>query len=70
MPPADYTPADKKEDGIGPFVGIVIIVGLLLAGGIYFFVTWESAHQVVPDTTGTQDRADLGTATGAQANLQ
>jgi len=37
---------ERKESGVGPIAGTVIIVILLVLGGIYFFVTQEmKLHQ-------------------------
>ncbi|HVV14813.1 MAG TPA: hypothetical protein VHD55_00140 [Candidatus Paceibacterota bacterium] len=54
IPPADYEKKEEKE-GVGPFVGIIIIVGLLLAGGIYFLVTQELERRAAP----TENQANL-----------
>jgi hypothetical protein len=39
IPPEQKT--GKSDEGFGPIVGIVIIVGLIAIGGIYFLVTQE-----------------------------
>jgi hypothetical protein len=39
---------EKRDGGVGPIVGIVIIVLLLIAGGIYFLVTQEIERQNTP----------------------
>ncbi|HVV38823.1 MAG TPA: hypothetical protein VHD31_00680 [Candidatus Paceibacterota bacterium] len=38
----------KPEQGVGPLFGIVIIVVLLLAGGIYFLFMQEQSRNAVP----------------------
>lgn len=46
------TPEDlkdkKQKEGVGPMVGIVIIVGLIIAGGVYFLVTQELERMKTP----------------------
>ncbi len=48
VPPQNHEPK-KQEGGVGPLVGIVIIVVLLLAGGIYFLIT--QAKQIHQNST-------------------
>jgi hypothetical protein len=38
----------KQEEGIGPLIGIIIIVALVAAGGIYFLFTQEIHRQAAP----------------------
>ena len=38
----------KSEEGFGPLVGIIIIVAVLAAGGIYFLVMQEIGRQATP----------------------
>lgn len=48
IPPEN--PQEKREDeGIGPLVAIIIIVGLMAAGGIYFLVTQEVEQRAAPE---------------------
>ena len=42
-------PAEKKQEGgVGPLIGIIIIVALLGLGGIYFLVMQEMERRAVP----------------------
>ncbi|HVU80218.1 MAG TPA: hypothetical protein VHD37_02530 [Candidatus Paceibacterota bacterium] len=49
IPPSDTGSETRKEEsGIGPMAAIIIIVGLLLAGGIYFLVSSEMERRAAP----------------------
>ena len=54
-PPHDYKPQSSKE-GVGPLIGIIIIVALIAAGGIYFLITQEMERR---GGTPTQEQANL-----------
>jgi hypothetical protein len=47
IPPADYEQKEQKE-GVGPLLGIIVIVGLLLAGGIYFLIMQKAQTNPAP----------------------
>jgi hypothetical protein len=46
----------KQEEGVGPLIGIVIIVALIAAGGIYFLVTQEINRHTTPPAGQEQAR--------------
>lgn len=48
-------PQEKNESGVGPTVGIIILVALFIIGGIYFFITQEKKLNEAPlsETTTT-----------------
>lgn len=54
IPPPDYKRKEVSGE-IGPTVAIIIIVGLLLAGGIYFLITQEMERRAAP----TENQANL-----------
>jgi hypothetical protein len=56
IPSPDDLNARKKDDGYGPMVGIIIIVALMAAGGIYFLVRQEMARQATPPADQQQAR--------------
>jgi hypothetical protein len=39
-----YHKPKKPDQGVGPLVGIIIIVGLIALGGVYFLVMQELQH--------------------------
>ncbi len=47
------TPTPVKQSSVGPVVGIIIIVLVLLAGGIYFLLM-ESAGAPLPEESTEQ----------------
>ena len=44
----------KNDEGVGPLIGIIIIVTLFVAGGIYFLVTQEMQRRAAPPDTQEQ----------------
>ena len=38
----------QKQNGVGPSVGITIVVILFILGGIYFFITQEMKLRAAP----------------------
>lgn len=44
-PAPQTSPTPPKENSVGPLVGIVIIVALLVAGGIYFFLMEQKENE-------------------------
>ena len=40
----------QQEEGVGPLVGIIIVITLLVLGGVYFLVTKDFAKQPAPQT--------------------
>jgi hypothetical protein len=39
---------NKEESNVGPFVGIIIVVVLVVLGGVYFLITQEiKLHQTL-----------------------
>ena len=43
------TPPEKTEkEGVGPFVGIIIVVILIALGGIYFLIQQQMKLQAPP----------------------
>ena len=47
----------KSDEGIGPLIGIIIIVALFAAGGAYFLYTQEMERRALPQPG--QDQALL-----------
>jgi hypothetical protein len=51
-------PTDTKQRGtdqaVGPLFGIIIIVGLMIAGGIYFLIVQEMHRAATPPATQEQ----------------
>lgn len=45
----------KPEGGVGPLVGIIIVVTVLVAGGIYFLVMEELERRATPPVTNEGD---------------
>ncbi len=44
----------KNDAGVGPLIGIVVIVALFVVGGIYFLVTQKLQKQSAPPATQEQ----------------
>jgi uncharacterized protein HemX len=57
IPSPDELNARKQKEGFGPFLGIIIIVALMAAGGIYFLVIQEMQRQATPPATQEQARS-------------
>ena len=38
----------KSDEGVGPLIGIIVIVLLFVAAGIYFLVTQEMERRALP----------------------
>lgn len=58
----------RERGSIGPIVGLVIILGIILAGGVYFYTTIKSTTQYeekpAPEQTGqTKQNTELDTTT-------
>ncbi|TSC69249.1 MAG: hypothetical protein G01um101456_267 [Parcubacteria group bacterium Gr01-1014_56] len=47
IPPSNYQ-NKKQDEGVGPLIGIIIIVAIIAAGGIYFLVTQEMERRATP----------------------
>jgi hypothetical protein len=47
IPSLDDKPK-KQDEGVGPLIGIIIVVALVAAGGIYFLFTQEMHRQATP----------------------
>lgn len=56
IPPPDIRPK-KTEEGFGPFFAIIIIVGIIALGGIYFLITGEMERRANPP--GSEGQASL-----------
>jgi hypothetical protein len=54
--PDELQARKKREEGFGPFFAIIIIVGLIAAGGVYFLVTQEIARHATPPAGQEQAR--------------
>jgi len=44
----------RNDEGVGPLIGIIVIVLLFVAGGIYFLVTQEMERRALPPVGGDQ----------------
>lgn len=52
--PDELRASKKQQEGFGPFFAIIIIVGLIVLGGVYFLVTEEMERWATPPATQEQ----------------
>ena len=61
------TPGSASERALGPMIGLVIILAIILIGGVYFYATIQkSTEYQSPNTTG--DSSSLTTPAGEQGS--
>lgn len=58
----------NQRGAIGPIVGLVVILGIILAGGIYFYTTMKS-NTGYDQNVGTQTRENSGTSLDLSAQF-
>lgn len=69
------TPAPKKSGGIGPMVGAIIVIGILIVGALYYFGNNASEFLGLDTNDGSNDAAEISedvdmAATEADAEME
>ncbi|OGG44125.1 hypothetical protein A2841_03945 [Candidatus Kaiserbacteria bacterium RIFCSPHIGHO2_01_FULL_48_10] len=67
MPPASPTP---KEGNLGGMIAIIVIVGLLLAGGWYYFTQVKGVLDQEPVETTLEEQAALDEQVADEQSIQ
>ncbi len=51
--PMQSSPQSTKTEPVGPFVGIILVILIILLGGVYFFLNEQSKLRPAPPMEAT-----------------